>query len=167
MAISGGYGGIFNFEFENILREDYNALLALLCFDPTFKAISKCDNIKVIVWREVTIIRSTGNLSVTLQGSYTPVALCKEYIEENLPCFVNLLDDNQLSNSIFSGSAKRDHDGHIVSTNTTPDFFEAIRNFKKRIIAFIKEWGKDSEPVFELLELKHETITFVRDFEVM
>ena len=141
MALIGGFGGIFNVEFVNVLRDDYSALLALLCFDPSFKAISTCERNKVIVWRDVTIIRSAGNLSVTLQGCYSPVALCKEYIDDNLPCFSNYLDDNQLSNSIFHGGAKRDHEGHIVLNSATPDFFEAIRNFKKRIIAFIEDWG--------------------------
>ena len=73
----------FNVEYENVLRVDYNELLAPMWFDPSFKALSTCERIRVIVWREVTIVRSTGNLSVTLQGIYTPVALCKEYLEEN------------------------------------------------------------------------------------
>ena len=138
--ISSAYG-VYNVEYENVLSDDFNALLALLCSDPTFKALSNCPRIKVVCWREVTIIRSTGNLSVTLQGNYTPVALGKEFIEENLPCFINYLDDNQPSNSTFQGSCKRNHDGHTIVKDKIHDLFEAIRTFKKKTIAFIKNWG--------------------------
>ena len=138
--ICGAYG-VYNVEYQNVLSEDFNALLALLCFDPTFKALSNCPRIKVVCWREVTIIRSTGNLTVTLQGTYTHVALGKEFIEENLPCFINYLDDNQTSNSIFQGSCKRNNEGHTIVKDKIQDLFEAIRTFKKKTIAFIKNWG--------------------------
>ena len=116
--ISSAYG-VYNVEYENVLSDDFDALLALLCFDPTFKALSNCPRIKVVCWREVTIIRSTGNLSVTLQGNYTPVDLGKESIEGNLPCFTNYLDDNQPSNSTFQGSCKRNYDGHNCQRQNT------------------------------------------------
>ena len=124
--------GVYNVEYGDVLSEDFNAPLALLCFDPTFKALSNCPRIKVVCWREVTITRSTGNLSVTLQGKYTPVSPGKEFIEENLPCCINYLGDNQPSNSTFQGSCKRNHDGHTIVKDKIQDLFEAIRTFKKK-----------------------------------
>ena len=154
------------FEYTNILKEEFNSLLALLCFDSTFKALSSCEKIKVVTWNGVIITRFSGSLNITIQGNNAAVLQCKNCIDDNLPSFATRFGIYQYSKSNFTGSIKRDHRGFPIRKNAINDNASAIRNFKKRSIEFIKQWRHNDIPAFELLELKNDVINFIKDLEV-
>ena len=75
----------YSTDYANVSVEDYNALLASICFDATFKAHPDEGNLTIIYRKGAEITRTKSSGDVTIRGIYEDVASCEEIIEDSIP----------------------------------------------------------------------------------
>ena len=167
MTTISGFEGTFNVDFDNVLRDDYNALLALLCFGPTFKALPHANESKSLLGAMLQLYDPQATFPPPYRAIIHQLLFAKNTSRKIY--HVSLISSAIINTRTqFSPEAQNATTKDLSPKTAQRPIFSKSSGTLNDVLLHSSKIGGRGEPVFfELLELKHETITFVRDFEVM